>query len=593
MLLLLALGCDRAEDIVCLDPTLVVVKGDVNLSQECVKLVARSTVVGQGEWSVRFEQEGQVLTPVLTGKGTFEALVLDGSLGLAGEATPVLWKQGFQSWWWSGVTELSPLSWENQVPVAGGDGNGMSAIDETPGTSWWVGLLGKEDGASLLIGALSSKTTKFYTAFEDDRAVAVWGGRGERIEVDGELRLDPIFLAGGLDPWALHTEYAEAAAHFNDVVLRDPAPPTGWATWTVYYEDLTEEAVRTDLAALPPELEVVQLDDGWQVLWGDWTPNEDFPGWDTLPQDIEAAGHRPGLWMAPFYVERDIGLYDEHPDWFVHDADGEPIAFGNFGPNSYLILDVTHPDAAAFFQKNLSDRVDEGWTYFKLDFLYAGMQEGVRHQPMTGAQAYALAMGLVREAIGESFLLACGAPMLPSVGTADAYRTGADIAFGFDPDGQPEYLRWQARATAARAWQNGIWWWVDADQIMLRDPIEPTGALVAGAVSGGAWLYGDAPQDLDPRFVSSELLSLVGQTAVPESPLSFVSGPDFGPVAELGDPDDRVPTRWVFPDGTVALLNLSEQSVEVEGPGGSEMLGGESAPAGPRRLKPGTGELWR
>ena len=138
-----------------------------------------------------------------------------------------------------------------------------------------------------------------------------------------------------------------------------------------------------------------------------------------------------------------------------------------------------------------------------------------------------------------------------------------------------------------------MWWWVDADQIMLREPVDPTGALVAGLVSGGAWLSGDPPQDLDPRFVSSDLLALLGQTAVPEAPLRFVSGPDFGPVAELGEPDDRVPTRWVFPDGTVALLNLGAQSIEVEGPGGTELLGGESASAGPRTLAPGKGELWR
>jgi hypothetical protein len=57
--------------------------------------------------------------------------------------------------------------------------------------------------------------------------------------------------------------------------------------------------------------------------------------------------------------------------------------------------------------------------------------------------------------------------------------------------------------------------------------------------------------------------------------------------------DDRVPPVWRFPDGTVALLNLSDGPIVVEGPGGTELFSGASAPAGERSLAPGQGELWR
>jgi hypothetical protein len=594
MVLLLALACNREEEIVCSDPTLSAVGRDLTFTGGCAQWVARGRPLGPGDFSVRWEVDGQTATPIVTGEGTFYGLLLDGSLGLDGEEDPVLWKQGYQSWWWSGVTELQPLDWAERVPVAGGDGDGISAINETPGTSWWVGLLGRPNGASFLIGATGITTTKWYSAFEHDRAIAVWGGRGERIVLnpEDELRLDPMWVGAGLDSWALHQDYAVAVADAQGIAPRSDLPHTGWATWSVYYEDITEDDVRDALDTLPPELDLVQLDDGWQKRWGNWKPDEDFAGWDTLATDIADSGHTPGLWLAPFYVERGLGMYDQHPDWFVH-QDGEPISFSNLGDNDYLILDVTHPDAATFFQKNLSDRVDEGWTYFKLDFLYAGMQEGMRQEQVTGAQAYALGMQLIREALGDSYFLACGAPMLPSVGYADSFRTGADIAFGFDPDGQPEYLRWQARATAARGWQNGIWWWNDPDQIMLREPVDPSGALVAGLVSGGAWLYGDAADDVDPRFIDPEVLALVGQGAVPRNPLSFVSGVDFGPVAELSTPDDSVPTIWDFPNGEVALLNLGKTSVTVDSPGGTELLSGETAQKGTRTLEPGTGEIWR
>ena len=593
MLLLVALGCNGEDALECTAPTLDAQDGDLRFEATCAHWSARAEALGPGDFSVRWEIDGQTATPIVSGEGTLYGVLVDGSLGVGGDQDPRLWKQGYQSWWWSGVTELTPLEWEDRVPIAGGDGDGISAVNETPFTSWWVGLVGRPQGASFLIGATGASMTKWYAAFESDRAVAVWGARGEEIVLDGteEVRLDPMWVGAGLDAWTLHQDYARAVATAQDVQLL-PHPDTGWATWTIYYEDVTEEQVRDNLADMPDALDVVQIDDGWQERWGDWTPNERFPTFADLPADIEAAGHTPGLWMAPYYVERSLGLYDTHPDWFVH-RDGQPIAFANFGANEYLILDVTHPEAAAFFQKNLTDRVDEGWTYFKLDFLYAGMQEGLRQEPVTGAQAYAIGMDLIRDAIGDSTFLACGAPMLPSVGYADSFRTGADIAFGFDPDGQPDYLRWQVRATMARGWQNGIWWWNDPDQIMLRDPIDPTGALVGGLVSGGAWLYGDPMNTLDDRFVDPQVLDLIGTAAVPRAPLTFVSGPDFGPVAELGDPDDVVPTVWDFPTGETALLNLGRSPIDVEGPGGTEVLSGETASPGTRSLAPGSGEIWR
>ena len=64
-------------------------------------------------------------------------------------------------------------------------------------------------------------------------------------------------------------------------------------------------------------------------------------------------------------------------------------------------------------------------------------------------QAFYIGMEYLEEAVGEGFFLACGAPMLPSLGYADAFRTGADIGFGHDVGPRHEYLRWQTRATMA------------------------------------------------------------------------------------------------------------------------------------------------
>ena len=229
-----------------------------------------------------------------------------------------------------------------------------------------------------------------------------------------------------------------------------------------------------------------------------------------------------------------------------------------------------------------------------------GAQEGERAEAITGMEAYHRGMARMRSAAGDAWILACGAPMLPSVGYADSFRTGSDIAFESDPDPKQGFYRWQARATAARAWTHGRWWWIDPDQLVIREPLDEAqvrGALVSGVVAGGTWLLGDDLVALDEERLAlaldPELTSFLGGQAVPTDPLLAVSVLDGGPIVEASLVDDVVPTHWVLEDGTVALLNLGEGSVEVEGPGGVELFTGETADAGTRTLAPGDGELWR
>lgn len=616
-LLLLACHRDKAASAGCESAVGLVVSGaTVRLAGGgCATVALKPTVLGEGALDLRFEVADGAVTPVITagdGGGTFEALMLSGAHALDGDQAPRIWKQGYQSWWWSGVADLGALTFTSDgLPVAGGDGDGTSALDETPATSWWVGLVGRPEGGSLLLGALSASKTKLYTAFTDAGAWVVWGGRGEHVALDaGEsLTLDPLWAASGEDAWQLYRAYAAAVAAHQDLPPPAEPPPVGWSSWTVTYADLDETTVRAQIAAITVRnaagalapVGLLQLDDGWETAWGDWTANARFPsGLAAIAGEIAAAGLRPGLWMAPFYVEAGTGLPDAHPDWFVHDADGAPLHYSNFGSHEYWVLDVTQPEAAAWLGQQISDRVAEGFTYLKLDFLYAGAQEGARYEDVTGMEAFQRGVAILRAAAGpNTWILACGAPMLPSVGFAQSYRSGADIAFDFDPDPRPEYLRWQARATSARGWQNGIWWWVDPDSILTREPFdltEATGAVVANLAAGGPWILGDDLTALDEDRLALTLnpaaAALRGQVARPEDPLDFPSGPDFGPIGELASPDDEVPVRWTLEDGTALLLNLSADAVAVDGPGGLELQSGETAPAGTRTLAAGQGEIW-
>jgi alpha-galactosidase len=284
----------------------------------------------------------------------------------------------------------------------------------------------------------------------------------------------------------------------------------------------------------------------------------------------------------------------------VIDEAGEPIVYTNLGTGNYVILDVTHPDAAAWLGATIESTVASGYGYLKLDFLYAGAMEGQRAEDVTGIEAYHIGMQIMREAAGDAWILACGAPFLPSLGYAESFRTGADIAFELSPDPSIDYYRWQARSTAARSWTQGRWWWMDPDQLIVREPLsesEVRGALASALVAGGTWMLGDDLTTLDTDRLSLSLdpalTGLLGQQVAPVAPLQWASVVDPSPVIEEVLDDDRVPARWELEDGTVVLLNLGLESIEIEGPGGTNLLTGEQAEAGARALLAGDGEVWR
>ncbi len=584
---------------------------------DCASAELTARVVGDGDLSLRLESADGLLTPVVvagTGGGVFRALALEGTAQVAGAEPARWWRQGYQSWSWAGVVELDVVSLDaDRLPIVGGEAENTSFLADRASTSWWAGLLGRPGGAALLVGALAARSTPFYAAAEQGGALwLVWGGFGEEIalEPNAELALDPVWLDASADPHGLWVRYAQRVG--AELSARTPAlpPSVGWSSWYSVYAEVTEQGVRDNLAAAVASnqagarapIRLLQVDDGWQQGWGAWTANDKFPaGMAALAQDIADAGLQPGLWMAPFYVSRQTDAYREHRDWWVQDLEGNELAFDNDSSGDYAVIDVTHPDAAAWLSQQISARAEEGWTYLKLDFLYAGAQVGLRHEQLTALEAYARGVELLRQAAGDdSFILACGAPMLPSVGFADAWRTGADIAYAWDPEPEPAYLRWQARSTAARAWMNGRWWWNDPDVLLVREPFDlgqGRGAVVAQAVSGGLWLSGDDLSTLDDErldlALNAQAAALAGLSPRPLVPLAFASGHDLGPVAERQVPDDRVPWMWSLGDTATALLNLGHEAVTLPGPGGLELFSGQSAaPGGVRRIEPGEGEIW-
>jgi alpha-galactosidase len=295
--------------------------------------------------------------------------------------------------------------------------------------------------------------------------------------------------------------WADGYAAALGVSLR-PESPTVWCSWYQYFEEVTEEAMAENLAAMDDlalAVDVVQIDDGYQAEIGDWlTESGRFTSLGVTVARIRDRGRRAGVWVAPFLVSPRSRVYAEHPEWLL---DGVSAGW-NWGAEQ-AVLDVTHPGAAEYLSVVFGAFRRMGVDYFKLDFLYAGAQAGRRADGgVTPLAAYRRGLEIIRAATGpESYLLGCGAPILPSVGLVDAMRVSPDTALEYEPaDGdlaQPSQ-RAAALTGRARAWQHGRFWANDPDCLLARPQVQRREAWAAHIDAyGGLRSSSDRLLDLD------------------------------------------------------------------------------------------------
>jgi alpha-galactosidase len=199
-------------------------------------------------------------------------------------------------------------------------------------------------------------------------------------------------------------------------------------------------------------------------------------------------------------------------------------ALHNWGGANYA-LDTTNPAAMDYVRHAVHTAAHEwGYDYLKLDFLYAAALRGRRHEPnVTSVEAYRAAMRQIREVVGGRFILASGAPLLPSVGLVDALRIGSDVAASWGREGNSDgpALSNAMRATLARGWFHGRWWTNDPDCVIVRDhdtelsldEVQAWAAVVA--LSGGMLFVGDDVAEVEPQRLGllARLIPPSGQAA--------------------------------------------------------------------------------
>ncbi|HLX36755.1 MAG TPA: glycoside hydrolase family 36 protein, partial [Candidatus Binataceae bacterium] len=294
--------------------------------------------------------------------------------------------------------------------------------------------------------------------------------------------------------WRSDGSAAAMATHFaamlgDTMQARISAPyQRGWCSWYHYFHAITEDAMRANLRALRQmrseyPIDVVQLDDGYQAALGDWDrSNAKFPsGLKSLADAIREAGFIAGIWTAPFLAARDSRLLRDHEDWFIKvDSENGPLRAA-YNPNwtssedkyAYA-LDPGHPAFVEHLERLFRRLVDDfGYEYLKLDFLYAGAAEGIRHDnSITRAQALRHGLQSIRRGAGErAFILGCGCLLGPAVGIVDGMRIGPDVApfwgASSGENGEPGTAV-AIDAILARSFMHRRWWLNDPDCLMLR-----------------------------------------------------------------------------------------------------------------------------
>ena len=478
---------------------------------------------------------------------------------------PGFFSNGWQSWSYTGAYGqndrfqrtrlgpfLSPLRVNRGTPhprSRGNFGSDMFGVigDRTSRTGLLAGFLSQKQNFGSLEARLSSETSIIRlwatadnahlepgVAFSSDWACLHY------LALDDPDPLGPYLEAVARE----HSPFAFDATGLQQGQDSSNPIPTGWCSWYHFFQKVTPEDVRRNLAAasemrsdLP--ISLFQLDDGFEAQVGDWFHfNKKFAGGVApLAAEIRGAGFIPGLWLAPFIVHPRSRVSAAHPDWLLHGSYNN-ILLKNRRVSAGFIwnvftnaLDLTHPEALQYACDVVQTATQRwGFPYLKLDFLYAAALSGRHHDPTrTRAQVLRAGLEALREAVGpQVILLGCGCPLGSAIGLVQAMRIGADVDRCWHPAhfGTEFYFKREPDMPSARnAMHNSLTrsalhrrWWVNDPDCLLLDPEmsltqdEVQSLATVIAITGGALLLsGDLPTIPPERMsIARQMLPVIG-----------------------------------------------------------------------------------
>jgi len=212
---------------------------------------------------------------------------------------------------------------------------------------------------------------------------------------------------------------------------------TGWCSWYAFGREINHQKI-TDQARWfsknkdEAPIQYILIDEGW-AKWGSWNiaDKQKFPkGMRNVSNEIHKLGLKSGIWISPFLVEKDSFVYKEHRDWLVIN-NGKLVNGINWTvfDDLYLkryILDFRNEKVKKYIFETIDMLVKEyKFDLIKFDFLYAIYFIPDINQNEAGDFIRSV-FKYVREKYKNVYTIACGSPLMPVVGVADAVRIGPD-----------------------------------------------------------------------------------------------------------------------------------------------------------------------
>lgn len=348
------------------------------------------------------------------------------------------------------------------------------------------------------------------------------------------------------------------------------ASPAGWWSWTAYYFGLSQDTAFTNASWLRENLKnfgynFFHIDEGYQYARGEYTTADAklFPdGMRAVEGRIRALGLTGGIWTAPFEVSERSWVYQNHKDWLVDNARGQPIHAGwvtgeEPGRDPLYILDTTNPGAQDYLRKTYTTLAQVwGLGYIKLDFMDDSAIEGFYHKPNTTAlEAQRIGLQIIRQAVGNDVLLdKDGSPMLNPVGIVDTGRISVDTGHTFEASKEA------APGIAARYYMNRNFYVDDPDAFTVSRQ----------TVDEQEWHGGKRPLSLDEARVSIALAAVAGGMyeigddlptlgADPDR-LALVKNQDLFNMARLGRASVPLDLMSYTPQDTMPSIFLLKES---------------------------------
>jgi alpha-galactosidase len=381
--------------------------------------------------------------------------------------------------------------------------------------------------------------------------------------------LESLVVLGGGGAGDLLETYAALVKRAHRVAI-SPWNPVGWCSWYHYFGKLGWPDVleNLDRAAAEPKdfpFDVIQVDDGYETEIGDWlSPKSGYPDLGGMGRAIREKGFRAGIWAAPFSAAETSRLFAEHPDWMVSETGRPKPCYNGWGRKIYA-LDTTHPDAKRWLEGTIKALTEAGFSYLKIDFLFAAAMPGGRRKAVTPVQAYREGLRVVRRAAGRAFVLGCGAPLLPSVGLVDGMRVGEDTApyWKTKPSGfQGPNAFFALKNALMRQFMHRTFWLNDPDCLLVR-------AHETELNRNERELYALAAGALDNMVIDSDRLALLGpaEKDLLKRALALRGRRSrvLGLMGEFGEDAYIVEGRGRGGDGFDLAVNLSDLERTVRG----------------------------